>query len=661
MTAGNWQGNTAPVAGDTLIFPLGSAGATTNNFTDGAVFDAITIADSGYTFAGNSIALGGGIAATYASGSVVFPLAVTMNGGQTVSVADGTLELTGAIGDGSPSDGYSLTKSGAGTLVLTDTSTYTGATMVSAGTLEVDGSIASSSGVGVAVGADLSGSGAVPGVNAAAGSTLQPGSAANPASTAILSSGNINLATGSTFDAYLGGTAVGTGYDQHNVTGTVDLDSDSGGGATLDLTLAFTPAVGDSFIIVANDGTDPIQGTFDGLPEGSTLTVGGQQFQITYAGGPGGNEVVVTCKAPPTVTVTAAPNPSQLGQSATFSVTVSGSWLTPTGTVTFYDGNPGSGGQPIGTPLTLNGSGRASVSTSSLTIGTHQIYAAYSGNWIYFPRTSSLSGGQSVAADVTTTGVSSDQTSATYGDGVALTALVSQNFGGVPTGFVDFFDGSTPIGTAPLSGIGVATFMTTALTTSGSPHSITASYEGSISSQTSASAGYAKTITAAPLTITADSTGKAYGTAVTFDGTEFTTVRAGQQRHGLIRHADQLGHRRRPASAGSPYTITASAAIGTGLSNYSDHLRHRQADRQPGGLTITAEQQRARPTARRPLRRHRVHRHPAWSTAIRSPRSPWAAPARPATAVAGSPYAIAPSDAVGTGLGNYTISYVNGS
>ena len=244
----------------------------------------------------------------------------------------------------------SLTKSGAGTLVLTGTSTYTGAAhMVSDGTLEVDGSIASSSGVGVADGADLSGSGSVPGVNAAAGSTLQPGSAANPAGTAILSSGNINLATGSTFDVYLGGTAVGTGYDQHNVTGTMDLDSDSGGGATLVLTLAFTPTVGDSFVIVANDGTDPIQGTFDGLPEGSTLTVGSQQFQITYAGGPGGNEVVVTCKAPPTVTVTAAPNPSQLGQGATFSVTVSGSWLTPTGTVTFYDGNPGSGGQPIGT------------------------------------------------------------------------------------------------------------------------------------------------------------------------------------------------------------------------------------------------------------------------------------------------------------------------
>src|SRR5208282_331064 len=30
-------------------------------------------------------------------------------------------------------------------------------------------------------------------------------------------------------------------------------------------------------------------------------------------------------------------------------------------------------------------------------------------------------------------------------------------------------------------------------------------------------------------------------------------------------------------------------------------------------------------------------------------------------AVAGSPYSIIPSAAVGTGLGNYTISYVNGS
>ncbi len=34
--------------------------------------------------------------------------------------------------------------------------------------------------------------------------------------------------------------------------------------------------------------------------------------------------------------------------------------------------------------------------------------------------------------------------------------------------------------------------------------------------------------------------------------------------------------------------------------------------------------------------------------------------ADPTATVAGSPYAITASDAVGSGLGNYTISYVNG-
>ena len=50
-----------------------------------------------------------------------------------------------------------------------------------------------------------------------------------------------------------------------------------------------------------------------------------------------------------------------------------------------------------------------------------------------------------------------------------------------------------------------------------------------------------------------------------------------------------------------------------------------------------------------------------WSTRHRRQHHAASAGAAATATVAGSPYAIIPSAAVGTGLGNYNISYVNGS
>ena len=86
----------------------------------------------------------------------------------------------------------------------------------------------------------------------------------------------------------LNGTTAGTGYDQINVTGKVNL-----AGATLDVNLTFPPAIGSVFTLIQNDGTDAVVGTFAGLQDGGTLVLNAMTFQISYVGGTG-NDVVLT-------------------------------------------------------------------------------------------------------------------------------------------------------------------------------------------------------------------------------------------------------------------------------------------------------------------------------------------------------------------------------
>jgi Bacterial Ig-like domain (group 3) len=79
--------------------------------------------------------------------------------------------------------------------------------------------------------------------------------------------------------------------------------------------------------------------------------------------------------ASPTSTgLTSSLNPSLLGQSVTFTATVTGAGGTPTGTVTFKDGSTTLG---LGT---LDGTGQATFSTSALSLGNHNITAVYGGD-----------------------------------------------------------------------------------------------------------------------------------------------------------------------------------------------------------------------------------------------------------------------------------------
>jgi fibronectin-binding autotransporter adhesin len=173
-----------------------------------------------------------------------------------------------------------LTKIGPGSIALTNASNYTGPTTVNAGALIVNGSITSAVTVN---GGTLGGSGTTGSITVNSSGVLSPGN--SPGILNVV--GNLTLTMGSTYLVDLNGTAVGTEYDQTNVTGLVNL-----GNATLSLSLSFTPVAGAMFTIVNNDLNDAVTGMFSGLPDGATFSADGQAFGITYHGGDG-NDVVL--------------------------------------------------------------------------------------------------------------------------------------------------------------------------------------------------------------------------------------------------------------------------------------------------------------------------------------------------------------------------------
>ena len=131
-------------------------------------------------------------------------------------------------------------------------------------------------------------------------------------------------------------------------------------------------------------------------------------------------------------------NPAMVGESITFTATVSGGSGTPAGTVDFRDGGVAITGC---TGLALSGGGTATCTTSGLSQGAHSITARYSGSASYEPSTSATLPqmvNAPVAGTPTNVALASAGSTATassnYGAGSSPSALINNERAGANWG-----------------------------------------------------------------------------------------------------------------------------------------------------------------------------------------------------------------------------------
>ena len=201
------------------------------------------------------------------------------------------------------------------------------------------------------------------------------------------------------------------------------------------------------------NATSTLAGSFSYSPvAGTVLSIGPHTLIATFTPADttdyttGTATVTLTVvPATPVLTLGSSPNPAFLSNPVTFTATISYTATAPTGTVTFFDGTTqiGSG--------TVN-AGVATSTTSALTIGTHSITAAYSGDTNYTAATIgtlsekiqdftlTISGGSGAGtANVPLGGQATYPLVITPVGGSTLPAAVSMSVTGLPSGMTTVF------------------------------------------------------------------------------------------------------------------------------------------------------------------------------------------------------------------------------
>ncbi len=316
---------------------------------------------------------------------------------------------------------------------------------------------------------------------------------------------------------------IGTAEPVNSTTTTLASNPDpSGFGQSVTFTVTVMTGAGTGNLAGTISIADTFGGNMTALTSGlalnasgvatfsaSTLAVGLHSVVASYNGdtmhfaSSSAPALIQTALEGTATSLTSTANPSAVGQSVTFTATVSiagGGGVTPDGTVSFMDGTT------VLSTQTINAGGVAMYATSTLTAGAHQITAVYNGDAArQIQGSTSAVLDQDVQAPTTAT-LTSSLNPSNYGNSVTFTATVPPSGSAAPTGTVSFLDGATQIGAGTLKGNpGTANFTTATLNVG--THSITANYAGDSTNGPSSSlpvsqvvnqAATATTVTAAP-------------------------------------------------------------------------------------------------------------------------------------------------------------------
>ena len=266
----------------------------------------------------------------------------------------------------------------------------------------------------------------------------------------------------------------------------------------------FTPATGTVFTLINNQGSQPVTGTFNGLPNGSIISNNGANFRMSYTGGDGNDVTLTYLGVPTTIAISSDSSSATFGQTVLHGTVGHSGSTVPTGTVTFFDGS-----SQIGT-ASVGANGVATLQASALGVGVHStIKAVYGGDSVYENSGPSSPISQTVTQASTSLSVA-DPSPVSAGTPATLTAAVSESASATqPTGSVTFYINGAPIGAANLDGSGHAS-LTGAIFPVGADQ-ITASYAGDASyvgsSATAVNVNILPAISSSNVTVTKSSSG----------------------------------------------------------------------------------------------------------------------------------------------------------